>query len=453
MAANRNTPNFSHVAAEICLKVIEHLHAARDLASLSKTCRRFRELIGRDGWRVFIQINFPSLVTECPSGIENSSIEWMNLACSLTTQSRAWDRRAIYSDEKSVGSHETLRLVHAFQTDAQFEHFVSTRDAEHYLPRWDKASRQLSPFRISPAEPADQRPGIYRPLYFREQTTRFHPAMDTRLEFSGTLSSKKQTVVWSTGPEVYVQVRRSGSFLPRPEDDLYDHFPFFDNNSNRLNFFSARHDEFRPGLDDVTSINILEPCSHVRECSHTSLVVDFIAGRASGHLHRYSVSNAEPVRVVANTYHSFGTQGSPSRRSVRSADVNSKSEASLLVACSDKVISLYKTVIETHDVFPVDEFDIELDILRAQAWTARFSSRENLLVGLGQSSWPLHAYKATSAGLVLTEKLGDPCDVSDVSQLVSNSVYALEPLSGVSRAGGSNNGEVFLSGCYDGICR
>jgi len=451
--AKRNPSFFGNVAAEIYLKVVEHFHTARDLANLSETCRRFRDLTNRDGWRVFVQISFSSLVTELPPGIENNSTGWRDLARSLTTQSRAWDKRAIFSTEKLVGDGESLRRLHAFQTDLQFQQFILRRGGVHYLPRWDNASRQLSSFRISSGEPPNKPAGGHRPSYFQIQTTPFHPAIDSRLEFSGTLSSKKQTVVWSTGPEIFVEVCRSGAFLPRPEDEPHDHFPFFENNSIRLNLFTARHDEFRSGLDDITSVNILEPSSHVRDCSATDLAVDFIAGRASGLLHRYSVSNAEPVRVVLNTFHSFEKQGSLSRRSVRSADVNSKSGASLLAACSDKVVSLYKTEAEAHDVWPVAEFDIVLDVRRAQAWTARFSSHENLLVGLGQSTWPLHAYAATSTGMVLTEKLGDQCNVSDVSQLVSNSVYALEPLSELSRPGGGIRGEVFLSGCYDGVCR
>jgi hypothetical protein len=217
--------------------------------------------------------------------------------------------------------------------------------------------------------------------------------------------------------------------------------------------FTVQHDEFRAGVDDITSINILDRCTHARESLPDTLAVDFIAGRASGHLHRYSVSNAKPVQVVVNTFRSFEKEGSLSRRSVRSADLNSKIEASLLVACSDKVISIYKTEVETHDVWPVAEFEIELDLPRAQAWTTKFSSHENLLLGLGQSPWPLHAYKASPTGLVLTEKFGDQCDISNMLALASRSVYAIEPLSGVSRAGGSSNGDIFLSGCYDGVCR
>jgi hypothetical protein len=43
--------------------------------------------------------------------------------------------------------------------------------------------------------------------------------------------------------------------------------------------------------------------------------------------------------------------------------------------------------------------------------------------------------------------------MSDSSELASNTVYAIEPISGISRAGGSSIGDVFLTGCYDGICR
>jgi hypothetical protein len=451
--ANRNSPNFGNIAAEIYLKVIEHLHAARDLASLSRACRRFRYFIGRDGWRVFVQINFPSLIRELPPGIENSSKEWGDLAHSLATQSRAWDKRSISATSLNADSQQVFSLVKAFQSDLQFEEFTSRKGMISSLLQWDKSSKTLSSFRVSEGLQVGRSAEAHHPSSSQRQSTPFHPTIDTKLEFSGKLSSKKQTVAWSTGPEVFVQVRRSGSFLPQPEDDPYDHCPTSDEYSNRLNLFTVQHDEFRAGVDDITSINVLDRCTHVRESLPDTLAVDFIAGRASGHLHRYSVSNAKPVRVVVNTFRSFEKEGSPSRRSVRSADLNSKTEASLLVACSDKVISMYKTEVETHDVWPVAEFEIELDLPRAQAWTTKFSSHENLLLGLGQSPWPLHAYKASPTGLVLTEKFGDRCDISNMLALASRSVYAIEPLSGVSRAGGSSNGDIFLSGCYDGVCR
>jgi hypothetical protein len=450
---NRNSPTFSNIAAEIYLKVIEHLHTARDLASLSRACRRFRHLIGRDGWRIFVQINFPSLIRELPPGIEINSTEWRDLASSLATQSRAWDKRAISTTLLTVNPHENFQVINASRSDIQFEDVSHKKFLISSPLHWDKSSKRLSSFRISEAASVDQLWEAHPRSLSRRQSTPFHPAIDTKLEYSGKLSSKKQTVAWSTGPEVFVQVRRSGSFISEPEDDHYDHCPIFDEYSNRINWFTVQHKEFRAGVNDVTSINILDPCTHVRESLPDTLAVDFIAGRASGHLHRYSVSNAEPVRVVVNTFCSFEKQGSPSRRSVRSADVNSKTEASLLVACSDKVISLYQTEVEMHDVWPVVEFEIEVHLPRAQAWTTKFSSHENLLLGLGQSPWPLHSYKAIPTGLVLTEKLGDQADISDVLALASHSVYAIEPLSGVSRAGGSSNGDVFLSGCYDGVCR
>jgi hypothetical protein len=447
---NKNSPNFGTIAAEICLKVIEHLHTARDLAHLSETCMRFRDLIVRDGWRVFVQVNFPSLIKELPQGIDNTAAEWKDLANSLTSQSRAWDKRAIATSSLTTHPHQIFQIVNAFQSDLQFEGDSYKKFLISSPLQWDKSSQKLSSFRISEA---DQPWEAHPPSFPQRQSTPFHPTIDTRLEFSGKLTSKKQTVAWSTGSEVFVQVRRSGSFLPESGDDHYAYDPYLDDYSNRLNWFTIQHKEFCAGVDDVTSINILDPCTDVRESLPNTLTVDFIAGRASGHLHRYSVSNVEPFRVVVNTFRSFETQGSPSRRSVRSTDVNGKTEASFLVACSDKVISLYKTDAETHDVWPIAEFEIELDLLRAQAWTTKFSSHENLLLGFGQSPWPLHSYKASPTGLVLTEKLGDQCDISDVLALASRSVYAIEPLSGASRAGGSSNGDVFLSGCYDGVCR
>jgi hypothetical protein len=447
-AGHGHPPKLDKIASEIFLKIIELLHTARDLASVSKTCRRFRDLVARDGWRIFVQINFPSLVSELPLGVENSPTEWRDLARSLTTQSRGWDRRAV----SAFTLYPRFWVAH-LQSEGFLKTQRSKRDPNDHFQRWDKASKTMSPFRISREAPIGQPQDDRRPSSSRPQSTPFHPAIDTKLEFLGKLSSKKQTLVWSTGPEVYFQVFRSGLLLDIVDLNPSEQHSAFDDYWSGLNGFTVSHADFRSGINDVTSIKLMEPSTDIREYLPSMIAVDCIVGRASGHLHRYSISNEEPVRVVTNTFHSFEREGAPARRSVRSADINEKTRTSLMVACSDKVISLYRTDVETHDVWPITEFDIELDSPKSQAWTAKFSSDKIILLGLGHSPWPLHAYQTTPTGLVLTEKLGVQCDMSDSLGLVSNTVYAIEPVSGVSCAGGSNGGEIFLTGCYDGICK
>ena len=118
---NKYSPHFSTIAAEICLKVIEHLHTAKDLAHLSETCTRFRDLIVIDGWRVFVQVNFPSLIKELPHGIENTAAEWKDLADSLTSQSRAWDKRAIATTSLTADPRQIFQNVNASRSDLHFE--------------------------------------------------------------------------------------------------------------------------------------------------------------------------------------------------------------------------------------------------------------------------------------------------------------------------------------------
>jgi hypothetical protein len=459
-----DTPRLDTIAPELYLKITGYIQTARDLACLSNACRRFRELNDRDGWRIFVQSKFPSLVSEFPVSVSQSPTGWRDLACLLTVQSRAWDRRAFstHSLTMAFGQNQEWQSKYKhgwpnplLQTSPKDSH----NDAEQRDPRLLYKFNSGGASLFHTKNLGSNRPNAIaslQPPARRHQSTSFHPVIDATLECFGGLSSKKQVVAWSTGPEFIVWIMRGGTMIPKEHDDSPDHTPFFDENRNKINWFHVEHHEFSSGLDDITSINLVEPDGQTRPLTSDSLVVDLIAGRASGYLHRYSVSNVEPFRAVSNTFHSFETEGQPARRSIRSAHVSKNTEDQLLVAISDKVLSLYKAVSESHDVWPVAEFDIEVERPGVRAWTTKFLSQERLVVGLGHSAKPVQTYQTTPTGLVLTDTYGllennEP--IREGYRPKASSVYAIEPLSVVSRPGGSRDGDVFLTGWYDGVCR
>ena len=458
------TPRLDTIAPELYLKITAYIQTARDLACLSNACRRFRELNDRDGWRIFVQSKFPSLVSELPVSVSQSPTGWRDLACLLTVQSRAWDRRAFSTHSLTIAFGQNKewqsKYKHGWSSSLlQTSRKHSHNDAEQRDPRllYKLNSGGTSLFHPkgfggnqSNARASSQ------PAARRHQSTSFHPVIDAMLEFSGSLSSKKQVVAWSTGPEFVVWIMRSGNMIPKELDDSPDHTPFFDEDRNKINWFHVEHHEFSSGLDDITSINLVKPDGQIRPLTSDSLVVDLIAGRASGYLHRYSVSNVEPFRAVSNTFHSFESEGQPARRSVRSAHVSKNTEDQLLVAISDKVLSLYNAASESHDVWPIAEFDIKVEGPGVRAWTTKFLSQERLVVGLGQSTKPVQAYQTTPTGLFLTDTyglVGNNEPIREGHRRTAGSVYAIEPLSVVSRPGGSRDGDIFLTGWYDGVCR
>jgi hypothetical protein len=410
IAAKANSPKGGQLAdlytlpTELVLKVIEHLDAAKHLASLSKTCRRFRDLSAKEGWRIFVQTGFPSLLSELSHNVSHSDIDWRERdKCGCQHPNHSWD--AIHGSR----SHRS-----------------------------------------------DRRGAIVNGIDLRQsdrQSTPYHPVIASKLDSYGKPSSKKETVVWSTGTDVFIRVRRSGSMLPKSSGnpsallDLY---------GNEVNMFCLQNSDFRSGFDDVTSINLVQPSTQPNSSSSDELTIDVIVGRASGILQKYSVSDARSLRQAVTTYQAFDRQGSAVCRTVRSADVNGISAGQLLAACSDKVLLLYKTDTETRNVQPISEVGVAFDNLIGQAWTTKFSSDDTILVGLGPSWKPIRSYRVTPTGLNLTAALSlglEPRGIREKDSDSLASVYAIEPLSVGSRTGGSSKGQLFLSGWYDGICR
>lgn len=397
---------------EIYLKIIEYVFVARDIAALSAACSRFNLLNNQSGWRVFVQTRFPSLAPSLTAGASSTHGYWHTLARCLTEQSASWDRRAIKATLVSVDGP-----------------VVAPHDA---LLRWDGPSKTSGLFRLGEhdSDVATQRNSVH-------QSTAVMPVLSSMMQEDHNPSSDS-IMVCGAGPDIYLQVsgnRNAGHQGSRAK-------------------LVIRHDGFHPGRNDITSITMIKSRGGLGEDSRPG-VVDVIAGRSSGHLHLFAISHDQPSRVI-NTFHALNAEGVVSQRSVRATDVN-RSSASLLAACSDKVLSLYNlSAVNRHDVWPDVELELEPDQPYTRAWTTKFISSDKVAVGFGSSSYPLALYHATATGLTRQYKIEAPNTNSTHSRLEvrkMRAVYAIEPIAPLSNAGGSLNGTTFLSGWYDGACR
>jgi WD40 repeat protein len=145
----------------------------------------------------------------------------------------------------------------------------------------------------------------------------------------------------------------------------------------------------------------------------------------------------------------------------------------MLAAClADTGVAVYKTpqylysAPEQHDsVSPFCERSVLLDGEKGyRIWSTRFLSDGLLALGLGPSSKPIHVYQVTADGLSKDpiRKLGIDgtawgCDdrvesTVPEAEKTSSAVYPIIPLPWSASAGHAP-GEIFLSGCYDGIVR
>jgi WD40 repeat protein len=190
-----------------------------------------------------------------------------------------------------------------------------------------------------------------------------------------------------------------------------------------------------------------------------------ILGTASGNLH---LSHLELDR---SSYNTLGSVFKTDRRYVRSADVSPKDQQILAACLADTSIVLYKVpeylYSAPHDhetVFPFCERSVALQSDKShRIWSTKFLSDSLLALGLGPSAEPLHVYQFTNEGLskdpvrkfsmdANTWDCNDRVDVPHPTKEKTTSVYAVIPLPWSSTAGHAP-GEVFLSGCYDGIIR
>ena len=218
-------------------------------------------------------------------------------------------------------------------------------------------------------------------------------------------------------------------------------------NSHEQRFAYATYNEkgANEGLDDITSVNLL---------SQQSLndYEQVIIGRASGGLALISLSAEASQSKVLSSYQ---TQGRPVRSTATNLERNS-----LLAAClSDSTVALYPTDPTSCQIHPISQISVNSSN-QSRIWSSRFLGHNRLLVGLGPSREPLHVY-SIGQGEILQQSLR-VLELNDFSAPVrldsqednggrsATSVYSLAPIDTSSSAGRAE-GDVFLSGAYDGL--
>lgn len=379
---------------ELLAQIISHFETARTLLYFSQSCKSLYDYVERDGFRVFVQTRFPSIQTP-PF--------WRDAAHALTTLSKNWDRRAFL--------------------------------ARYLVPKLDTPPSACSSHR---------RHNGGRCL--KTQTMGFQPIIDSYEEWvGGNWNSRKQIVAWGAGSELFLRSKRmGGSPELLPEHVLVEGQPtsHLDQHHHRSSWATYRDFRFVEGRDDITSLNLLPSLSGN---DHELMV----AGRASGDLSLLKVSTSGlQSRVV--------TEFATNRRPIKSATINKASTPLLAVCLSDSSLALYP-------IHPVDRYTNPFDVATISVsdkpeklCCTRFLRSDRLALGLGSSCEPIHVYDITPDGLtkepIRRFGFSSQSTASPPKYPSASSVYQFAPLSPSSSAGGAE-GDIFLSGGYDGIAR
>ena len=277
----------------------------------------------------------------------------------------------------------------------------------------------------------------------------FVPVIDSyEAWYGGDWSSRKEIVAWASGADLILRARTMGD----KAKDIWETTTSrssrdFNAHQHRWDWAIYHGEGVEEGRDDITSLNLLQ---------HNSLddPEEVIIGRASGDLVKVSLSKRTSRNHIQS---SFATEGRP----VRSATTNTGSQELLAACLSDTVVALYPISTSDMQVAPIVETMATQPGQPGRTWTSQFLNKDRLVVGYGISEQPIRIYNIGRGDLTseCADTIGfDDAGADEMFPTIGHnndgatSVYSLAPIA-TSSSIGRAEGDLFLSGAYDGLCR
>ena len=389
---------FPALPPELLAQIVMYVDTARAIFHLALTCRKAHAFVESDGFRIFVQTRFPYIKPP----IKASSSFWKEAALGLTSLARNWDRKA----------------------------FIAWS-----LDRPKEVSRDRRNQRTRGRPPQSG------------QTLGFTPVIDSYdAWYGGDWTSRKEVVAWGAGAALCIRSKTMGKNKGHEwQTSDSRHLKGVNTHKQRYAYAIYNKKGANEGPDDITSVNLLQQrCLNDPE--------HMIIGRASGDLALISLSTETCQSKVLTSYE---TQG----RSVRTTTTKSESNALLAASLASSTIALYPIDPTSSQVHPVSQVSTNLSD-KSRTWSSRFLGHDRLVVGLGPSQQPLHVYRI-GQGEILQEcmpMLDRSDDIADTQLDLPGengvrgptSIYSLAPID-VSSPAGRAEGDVFLSGGYDGL--
>ena len=383
------SPTLTDLPPELLDHITTYLPTAQSVSNLGSANKVLHAFVEKDAWQTFSRTRFPSLYPSNPPSNQHKAI-----ARSLTTLSRAWDRRAFVA------------------------RYIEPHGDIHSLPGNKKIERWKRP---------------------RGQTIGFTPQLDCFEEIRSPWRERKEVLTFSAGAEVCVREKRSCG------------------GKQDVKWTTYRPLDAVEGRDDVTSLQLLRPDGGQVE---DKSALELMTGTANGDLQLLSLSSETDTDVTKT---SFTTQGLP----VRSSSLSQQPFQPTLLAANlgDTRICLYPIDSTQSTIAPSSQLDIRPPTngrRTYRAWSTNFISRDSLAIGLGPSEEPVHIYTLTPFGLSKEplrkfslqnelDRLEGEITLTGFAKKSTSSVYPIVPLPPSHASSG--DGQVFLSGAYDGIIR
>ena len=385
---------------EILSLVTNHLERPRDVLHLSLTSRRLSEFAKLDGWKAFLKGRF---------GLSGLDSDARTAVHGLTTLYRNWHRRGFIAK--------------------YLEPAVMTTN----INTWQQ-KRWRGP---------------------RGQTMGYQPSIDSYEELFGAWNDRREMLAWSAGTQIILRVKETGKSArqiweeEKEQGRHADSTSTFDAFGHCSSWWMYKIPDSSEGRDDITSLKLLRPHQH------STTFEDVVFGTASGQLSLLSWD----YRQEESQEQQYDTLG----RAVNSIAISSSSEPLLAATLGDSTLALY----------PIEQAAASQDLIEPLAqitpvapgsrngriWSCNFLADDKVAIGIGPSYEPIQVYNLTPDGFLsqplrtfnLESKFWKGSR-SDDSVPRNTSVYPILSLLG-SAQGGSDAGNIFLSGGYDGIVR
>lgn len=281
----------------------------------------------------------------------------------------------------------------------------------------------------------------------------FQPAIDSYEEFIGNRwTDRREVVAWSAGAELVVRVRVRDASTEEafgkasPEDKRNQ----YEAKGMRTRWWTYKPFSSVEGRDDITSVKILRAEQNGQnDGDSTSRNDNIIIGTANGDLQLIEIPGDGQDNAI-KTY--YVTQGLPVR-SISLSPQNGSSQK-MAVNLSDSTLALYDVDPSKFKLAPISELNAIPDGRRGcRIWSTKFLDSKRIAVGLGPSTEPVNVFEVRPEGInpEPLRKIGLSNGMDALGPVKASSIYPIEPLIDIN--GTTGNGDLFLSGGYDGVIR
>ncbi|KAK1066756.1 hypothetical protein LTR74_006966 [Friedmanniomyces endolithicus] len=390
--------------SDLPLELLDHIAAylptAQSISRLGTASKSLHALVEKNAWQTFARARFPSLHTI----YHDDPTSYKSVVRSLSTASRAWDRRAF--NARYVEPHGDIR-----------------------------------------AYPGDKRPERWkRP---RGQTIGFTPQLDVYDEVGPRWQDREETLAFSAGAEVCYRKKRRRD------------------GRESVTWTTYRPLSAYEGRDDITTLHLLRPDSGAGDGRLQRLITGTANGDLrllslpegpGGEVSTtHFTTQGLPVRSSTLLQPPFAP-------ALLAASLGDSQVNLYHVDPSQTKIAPSSSI----EIRPPQMSNAEQRARHQRIWSTQFLSSRALAVGLGPSDQPIHLYALTPFGLTkhpsrkfslqntdLTLSRLDLSPPTFPAEPVkhSSSIYPIAPLPPSSTAASSAEGTVFLSGAYDSTIR